>query len=522
VSNLIQGIAETASRFPHKPAIVENSGNSISFQQLGAGSARVSSALRSQGVSSGDRVILISANSIDAVLLGLGVFRLGASLVWLDERRSGKELAAIAQHADPKVAVVAETNLRLMVDAEKAAKSPVLPLKAIVSKDPGNNHDAELLTAGNEDIATIVYTSGSSGSPKGVCLTHSNLESVARAVISHMPITSSDSYLMLVPIHYVHGLMQLFVHLLAGATIYLGKGFHFPRLIAEQIRDSGVSGFSGVPYHFTALMEHSGLLEMSLPQLKWVTSTGGFLAPSAIAKFRSALPNVNFHIAYGQSECSPRATALQPQKIDAKPDSVGAPIPGVQVYILSEDGEELPVGDVGEVVVEGPNVMLGYWRNEEATAAVIDEKGRLHTGDLGHVDEDGDLFLVGRISDIIKSAGERISASQVESILLANRRVVEAVACGSPDKTYGEILVANVCLQRDLNVPGIDEAIEDLHSDFLSKETFARAPRVYVVWEELPRLANSKYDRQGIAKALEQGSTGNPYIVKIVRPGYID
>jgi len=336
-------------------------------------------------------------------------------------------------------------------------------------------------------------------------LSHRNWNTTVRAVSTHMPITAGDSYLMVVPLHYVHGLMQLFVHTLCGATIHFAKDFLFPNVVLDQLVRTQVTGFSGVPYHFAALIDRSVFLRTDLPHLRWITVTGGRMPRERIAQIREAKPALEIHIAYGQTECAPRATALDPRRIDRKPDSVGSPIPGVTVLILDDEGREVPRGELGEVVVAGDNVMAGYWRQPEATASVIDAAGRLHTGDLGRFDEEGDLFLAGRRDAMIKSAGERVFAEEIEAVLLQCDGVVDAVVVGVPDELAGQRIEAHVRVEQRL--PAGEEAMQRLadriRQQCLSRLPFARAPKAYHIWAEFPRKPNGKVDRQRMLQGPE-------------------
>jgi acyl-CoA synthetase (AMP-forming)/AMP-acid ligase II len=266
------------------------------------------------------------------------------------------------------------------------------------------------------------------------------------------------------------------------------------------LQSNAITGFSGVPYHFNAIISRGGFLSADLPALRWLTVTGGKLATSRILEIVESMPNVDFHIAYGQTECAPRATALDPRKIKEKPESIGAAIPRVTVSILDEQGNKVPQGSVGEVVVEGPNVMRQYWRDPEGTAEALDASGRLLTGDLGYFDEDGDLFLIGRISAMIKSAGERIFPEELERILTAHENVDDAVVVGVADELYGQRIVAHILLSQQCSDNESESVIATLREYCLSKVPLARAPREYVCWREFPKMANGKPDRLKIGE----------------------
>ncbi|MEL7310193.1 MAG: AMP-binding protein, partial [Pseudomonadota bacterium] len=328
---LEQALADVAfERDPHL-AISVVGGGAYTYGELHARAQHYAAALQDSGVVAGDRVGIVSRHDAEAIALFWGVLTAGAIVVWMNDDAKGKDLPAICTSADPKLVVVqGEKQARLFANndeiCERVMELEVLARMSVLPPEPVNGTD--------DDPAVIVYTSGSSGQPKGVCLSHKNLYTVDRAVIEHMPITPDDIYMMVVPLHYVHGVMQLTVHLLAGATIHFHDSFLFPTQVVDALINLRCTGFSGVPFHFNALVTRGSLLDRDLPDLRWVTVTGGKLPSDAIMTILDRFPELEFHIAYGQTECAPRATALHPSRVRAKPDSVGSPIPGVRVEIL--------------------------------------------------------------------------------------------------------------------------------------------------------------------------------------------
>jgi acyl-CoA synthetase (AMP-forming)/AMP-acid ligase II len=263
------------------------------------------------------------------------------------------------------------------------------------------------------DAAMIICTSGTTGRSKGVMLSHRNLISNLLSVNSLMGLTHDDSMLLAVPLHYIHGRMQLLTHTLIGGTVAFSSGFHMPQSVLGELVKYKVSGFSGVPFHFKRLLERSALKTTPLPDLKYVVITGGAMPPAELQALAEAMPGVAIHVAYGLTEASPRIANLPPSDVTTRPTSCGRPIPGVSVEIVDDEGVRVTPGEVGEVVVSGPNVMLGYVSGDERELGTIDADGRLHTGDLGRMDADGYLYLVGRKSEMIKVAGERIFPAEI-------------------------------------------------------------------------------------------------------------
>jgi amino acid adenylation domain-containing protein len=498
---LHERLHDVAGRFADKIALSFAEGT-LTFAELDRRSRALAGTLGELGVGRGDRVALLGDSCAALVVAVWATLNAGGTAVYLNEQLAPEALGEVLDDCEPAVVFAsrryADAKLSRMRPGTKLGRVLVLEDEAGLFVAAPGSGGRVVPTTSETDVATIVYTSGSTGRPKGVCLSHRNWSTTVRAVSTHMPITADDSYLMVVPLHYVHGLMQLFVHTLSGATIHFAKDFLFPNVVLDQLVRTRVTGFSGVPYHFAALIDRSTFLQTSLPHLKWITVTGGKMPPERVKQIREAQPELAIHIAYGQTECAPRATALDPRRIDRKPESVGSPIPGVTVLILDDEGREVPRGEVGEVVVAGDNVMAGYWRQPEATARVIDADGRLHTGDLGRFDQEGDLFLAGRRDAMIKSAGERVFAEEIETVLLQCEGVVDAVVVGVPDELAGQRIEAHVRVGPPL--PAGDEATQHLadriRQQCLSKLPFARAPKAYHIWAEFPRKPNGKVDRQ--------------------------
>jgi acyl-CoA synthetase (AMP-forming)/AMP-acid ligase II len=222
---------------------------------------------------------------------------------------------------------------------------------------------------------------------------------------------------------------------------------------------------------------------------------GGALSPHSLRKLSDALPGIDIHIGYGQTETSPRITNLSPSALFVKRGSCGVPIPGVAVEIVDDNGSSVPAGVVGEIVVSGPNVMSGYISGDEITSGTIDRLGRLHTGDLGKLDDDGYLYIVGRKSEMIKCAGERVFPREAEAVLETHPAVCESAALGLPDKLLGERLVACVVTHDGASVTA-----EELRSHCLNSLPLVRAPREIRFCSSVPKTASGKVDRSRLAE----------------------
>jgi acyl-coenzyme A synthetase/AMP-(fatty) acid ligase len=290
--------------------------------------------------------------------------------------------------------------------------------------------------------------------------------------------------------------MQILTHMMIGGTLYVSAGFQFPAVVLGEIVKHQVSGFSGVPYHFITLIERTKLKDTPLPHLKYVLVTGGALSGSQLDQLRAAMPAVGVHTAYGQTEASPRITWLGPDDMfGPRKGSAGRPLPGVRVEIVDERGEPLPQGEVGEVVASGPNIMRGYVSGDHHSSGRIDDRGRLRTGDLGRFDRDGYLWLVGRSSDMIKTAGERVFPKEIEDVVNAHPAVAESAVIGVKDETLGEKIVAVVVLRE-----GTSLTLNELRGHALKTLPFVRAPRELKLVSSLPKTGSGKIDRGAVKK----------------------
>jgi long-chain acyl-CoA synthetase len=304
-----------------------------------------------------------------------------------------------------------------------------------------------------------------------------------------------------VPLYYVHGRMQLLLHAMLGGTVYFSAGFQFPAKVHAELEQYGCSGFSGVPYHFKQLLDRSKIAQRPPAKLRYVLCTGGALTPEELDRLHAALPDAGIHVAYGQTEASPRITWIGPDQLFDQPrvgrGSLGRALPGTTLEILGGDGKPVGPNVIGEVVAGGPNIMKGYVSGDERALGKIDEQGRLRTGDLGWLDDDGHLFLSGRSSEMIKSAGERIFPQEIESVIAKHPRVREVAVIGLPDPMLGERIVAYVTLH-----PGPDIELSEFRQHCLTALPFVRVPKSFEVMDELPRTDSGKISRSALKKLV--------------------
>jgi long-chain acyl-CoA synthetase len=501
-------LAAAAEKFPQKTAVAFP-GEQISFGELDRRSNQVASRLRRLGVVRGQRVALLYESSPAALVHFWGALKSGAEPVDVPHHAGAATIREVIAESRPSALAIDPRQLARLSEDRGAVH---LPRHVLSSKDAGaiakannlNLHALEEIIAEERaewsrpqaepsDVAMTVYTSGTTGRPKGVMLTHDNLISNITAANSLLGLTHEDSILVVVPLYFIHGRLQILTHALIGGTVYISAGFQFPTQVVDELARYEVTGFSGVPYHFSTLLERTRLAKATLSKLRYVLITAGALPSAQIRALAQALPNVEIHTAYGMTEASPRITYLGPKEIARHPESAGRPLPGVSVEILGEDGAPVPSGAIGEVVASGPNIMKGYVSGDHVSSGRIDAKGRLHTGDLGRLDADGFLYLVGRKSDMIKTAGERVFPREIEEVLNKHPEVRESAVLGLKDDLLGERIVALVVAKSQ----SID--LEQLRTHCLRWLPFVRTPREVRVVSELPKTASTKINRAALS-----------------------
>jgi long-chain acyl-CoA synthetase len=512
---LFDWLRADARRFPDKPAALfsgaKGSGGGITFAELDAASDRVAAWLAVRGIGPGDRVAILWDNTLPALMWFWGVLKCGASTVDVPGLAGKPTIQGILDEAQCKAIAIDAKQLAKLAVGDDGLSLPSLvlstedakgrPFESLESILQGPAPSVPQPKIDEDDVALIVYTSGTTGRPNGVMLTHRNFASNLQDGNELMGLTHEDSILVVVPLYYIHGRMQLLWHTMIGGTIVFSAGFQFPQKVLQELHAFETSGFSGVPYHFLQLLDRSKLSENPPPKLRYVLITGGALPQPDLRRLAAALPSTELHLAYGQTEASPRITWIGPDELFVKEGSVGRALPNVKLEILGSDEEPVKAGEIGEVAAGGPNIMKGYVSGDHVSLGKIDSKGRLRTGDLGMVDADGHLFLVGRSSEMIKSAGERIFPQEIEAVLLGHPRVEEAAVIGVKDPVLGERIVAYVKLTA-----GDPFEPHELKAHCLQSLPFVRVPKAFVVMDELPKTGSGKVSRG----ALREASEGKP------------
>ena len=479
VEDLLQ---DSARRTPDKTALIAGS-DRRSYRQLDEQANRFAHALIGAGVKAGDRVVICRGNSTEAVVAIFAVLKAGAVFVTANPQSRADRLSAL----------LADSGAAALI----AASRPTVPLGDIrlfttcdapdcPSTPPPAQH-------GDDDLAALVYTSGSTGVSKGVMLTHRNLRAAADSICEYLEITADDVILDVLPLAFTYGLGQITTAFKAGATVVLEQSSMYPRAILETIARERVTGLPLVPTIATLILQQD-LAGISFPHLRYITNAAAALSNVKIHKLRKAFPAARLYSMYGQTECQ-RASYLPPDQIDARPASVGVAIPGTKVWIVDAEGDRVAPGGIGELVVSGPHVMAGYWNQPEQTARVLrydDLSGTwaLHTGDLFRMDREGFLYFVDRLDDIIKTRGEKVAPRLIEDVIARLPGVAEVSVYGVPDELLGEAVAASVAL-----MPGTRLTRVRIQRHCLERLESFMVPRIIDIREALPTTTNGKVDR---------------------------
>ncbi|KJL42965.1 MULTISPECIES: acyl-CoA synthetase [Microbacterium] len=485
-------LAKRRLKDPDKTAVVFGD-HELTYRELADAADRVAAVLWHRGIRRGDAVAYIGENSPQFLEVMFGAAQLGAVFVPVNTRLAAPEVqhllvdsAARAVVLDPEFlerampGVEAGRIAHVIVTGEGLAEHP--GLARLTATAPGGHTVADVDL---DDPAAIVYTSGTTGRPKGAVLTHGNLTWVALNCIVDYDVVSTDVSLMISPLFHVASLgMGALPVLLKGATLVLEKGFEPGRALA-LIQERGITMLSGVPTTYQLMADHPSWASTDLSTLRKLTC-GGSAVPTRILNAYEER-GLSFSQGYGMTETSPGATSLSPAMTRVKQGSVGLPHFFTEVRITDEHGDVVPRGTVGEIEVAGPNVFLGYHGLPEASASAFTADGWFRSGDLGYLDADGYLYISDRLKDMIISGGENIYPAEVENLIADIEGISGVAVVGVPDERWGEVPWAVVTLREGAEV---DTEIVRAHLDGLLARY--KLPKNVVVVEDLPRTASGK------------------------------
>ena len=466
--------------------------DSIDYATLDAETDRVAHGLAALGVQPGDRVALALHNVVHFVSAYLGALRAGAVAVPLNTMLTATEVLDILRDSGTTLVLGAQPFADVVAEAARVLEDSPRVVVAPFGDFPALDAPFEEVARDEDDLAVLAYTSGTTGSPKGVMLSHGNLLANLRQqmAIPEAHVTSDDVLLLALPLFHIFGLnvtLGLVIHN-AATGILLERFEPVPSL--GVIQDHRVSVIFGAPPMYFAWTSVAGADQYDLSSVRFAISGAAPLPATVLTRFKS-LFGVDIYEGYGLTETSPTVTSNRMGRAP-KAGSVGLPLPEVDLRVVDDSGKEVELGDPGEVVVRGPNVFRGYWNKEGETAAAF-TNGWFHTGDVAVRDEDGYLYLVDHKKDLIIVSGFNVFPSEVENALLAHPAVREAAVIGVPHDYSGEAVKAFVVLQNDAEL-----SQEQLLLHVRSRIARFKCPRTIEIVEHLPHLLTGKVLRRAL------------------------
>jgi len=485
-----------AARFPQRAFLLTEQ-RSVTFSDAASLVQGMAAWLRDFGIQPGDRILIVAENCLELPLVALAATRAEAVFSVLSPQITAESFGRIYSQCEPALVILGTLRPELH-DLSGTTRVVVLDEEfEALAQTPA----AELpRPEGGDALAMLIFTSGSTGQPRGVMLSHANIEFVTRAIMARLDYRETDRIGLFLPLSFDYGFYQVFYALMTGAALLVGRpemsGPELPRILARH----EISVLPGVPTLFAGLIKMQSWRPVELPHLRLMSNTGDHLPLPHIRRLQELFPAVQIFPMYGLTECK-RVSILRPEEIDAHENSVGRPLDGTEVWAESADGQRLPPGEVGELIVKGPHVGLGYWRAPEETAkryrSLPDGTRLLVTGDFGSVDAEGFIYFQARSDFMIKHRGHRMSPVEIEEAACRSPHIA-AAGCIKDEVTD------KLCLFLSTTAVGRPE---DAVVFAALAETLERAkiPDRLIYLPELPRTANQKVDRKALRALLADG-----------------
>ncbi|QXP84193.1 class I adenylate-forming enzyme family protein [Methylococcus sp. Mc7] len=506
VSRLLQDdLLTQAANDPERIALIVGDVR-MRYGEVAHYACRLAHALRQRGVRRGDRVVIFMSNTWHCAVSIYAVLLAGAVFVPVNAQTKADKLAFILADTDARL-LLTEANLaRIFTPAVQqqpqvrvlcAGHAKLMPTDVEYLDDtlidmPGTPPPSSSIAL---DLAALLYTSGTTGNPKGVMHSHQSLLFVLDSINQYLKLTADDRLFSFLPLNFGYGLCQWFSAVHVGATLVLEQSFTYPAQVFNRMQVESVTCFAGVPTVFAMMLTLDAKQPLSFASVRRVTSAAAALPVEFIAGIRKIFPQADLFNMYGQTECI-RIAYLEPDQLELKPDSVGCAIPGTELLLLDEQGHPVVPGEVGYLHVRGQHLMRGYWHQPDKTAEVllpapIPGENLLKTGDLFRQDADGYFYFVGRSDDIITSRGEKVSPTEVENAIYSLPAVHEVVVLGIPDPLSGHAVCAFVAARQ--GEPLSEQQIKNVCVTRLENYM---VPKHILMLPELPHTDNGKLSRQ--------------------------
>jgi long-chain acyl-CoA synthetase len=497
--NLASNLVRSAQAYPDRPAL-RLGDDTVSYRGLDQASAQVAGLLNDHGVKAGDRVGIMLPNTPEFAVAYYGVLRAGGTVVTMNPLLKAREVSYYLGDAGARLMFVSPAFASEAQSGAKEAGAEVIVVEpgGFAQTLAATRPEREVIDRRDDDTAVLLYTSGTTGQPKGAELTHGNL-------VQNADITTTE-LIELQPDDVIFGGLPLFhafgqtctlnTAVAVGACLTLLPRFDAGRAL-RILADHRVTVFAGVPTMFSALLHQPDRDSYDVSRLRLCFSGGAAMPVEVMRAFEAAFDCIVLE-GYGLSETSPVASFNHPHR-ERKPGTIGTPIQGVEMRLVDDDGNPVAPGETGEIAIRGHNVMKGYWHRPEATAAAIKD-GWFRTGDIGRVDEDGYFSIVDRKKDLIIRGGYNVYPREIEEVMHEHPAVAEVAVIGLPHPDLGEEVGAAVALK-----PGAAATTEELRDHVKRQVAAYKYPRKVWIVDELPKNATGKILKREIVPPTEPG-----------------
>lgn len=491
-------LRKSAARHPNRRVLRFRQKN-YTYREMNETVNRCAHGLTGLGLKKGDRAAILSHNSDHFIIFWWALLKIGAVITPVNWMLKGEEIRYIVNHAGAKAFFVEDAlvaNVLGIQDALPTVKT-FGTIELTGTRVPEGWLNIEELwrdehptsepqvEVHNDDTATLLYTSGTESAPKGVINTHANFLSTIPSAQADILLQRDDVMLGGIPLYHVAG-MWMFTACCALGALTLLEYIPDLREILELTQEEKASRWCWPTAVYINLLNMPGFETYDLKSLRVCQIFGSPAPPSLLDRWRQVVPGVIFMNSYGQTEMTPLGASIAAEELDRRPDSVGRSMLPVELRIVGPDDRELPRGEIGEIVARGPNIMRGYYREEEKTAHT-QRGGWHHTGDLGRMDEEGYLYFVDRLKDMIKTGGENVASADVELSLFQHPKVSDVAVIGLPDDVWGEAVTAVI-------VPAPGQSLQEEEIIAWCKQNMARykVPKRVIVADDLPRNPSGK------------------------------
>jgi long-chain acyl-CoA synthetase len=504
--NTKEALKAIASRLPDKEALVYGE-KKITFAELKERSFKLASSMNGINLKKGDKILTYLPNIPEFVEIYLAALSSGIICVPIDFRIIGEQLRDIINDSEARVVfstvdmakAVSEmrdglTHMEKIVIIGEGVKAPDIDYEDFLSKGGSEEPTADI---SEEDEALYLYTSGSTGKPKGVILQYRHLDLFPESLAHIIPEYTTEETIMgcILPMSHITGPILVNTQLVVGNSLVIFESWR-PDTVWKTVEREKINLFNGVPPIFQMLLADPKLETYDLSSLKYISMMGMTVPKALIEEYRRRIPHLIVIQGWGLTETSPQLTLLPLKYADEKMGSVGILVPHVELMIVDDDGNEVPTGTPGQIVVRGPQVMKGYYKQPEETAKYIKE-GWFYTGDLGYIDDEGFVYHLGRADDIIITGGLNVYPAEVENTLLAHENIMDAAVVGIPDDKRGQALLAFVVKRGGVD---IDEKV--VLKFMREKAADYKMPKTVHFIDVLPMIGPGKVDKKKLVESI--------------------